>query len=400
MNVGLRESKKEPKLINRYFLQQLFIPTHCHTHSRTILKATDMASSLVFLLVAILLSSFQSVSGQSVSCRRDNQCNDVTLRRDFVSCINNQCVCATTRGFSGNATITNKCRCVAPSNIYRIEGGDTYCYVIGDALAYREEKTREDFQTSVVRSVYNGLLWPAPRDIMIALITGQPTIIYNYFADNAKGRVDPVGTFSDHDGIVEYFYGLTWTGATKISQVIFKKLISQNNIVHSNVVLTFNLYDQTQQNILFTYNLTQSGSFTFDANQKIASADLIIHNLGQISDPQSPRTPEFINTVCYLILNVANCNATYDPLGYYVDFPDCVQQFNLYQWGSMDNVYFNGNTSICRFFHSLLAIGRPQVHCSHSGKTGGGNKCVSHDYSSYYAQDYKRKRAIVATMLA
>lgn len=357
-----------------------------------------MVSSLIFLLVTILLSSFQSTSAQSVSCLTDIQCSSVTLRPDFVSCLNGQCVCATTRGFSGNATLDNKCRCTSPSNIYRIEGGDTYCYVIGDALAYREEKSRDEFQTSVVRSVFNGLLWPAPRDIMIALITGQPSIISNYFADDAKGRVDPLGVFSDKDGIVEYFYGLTWTGATKISQVIFKKLISQNNIVYADVVLTFNLYDQPQQNILFTYNLSIGGPFTFNADGKIASPDLVIRNLGQISDPQSPRTPDFINTVCYLILSVANCNATYDPLGFYADFPDCVQHFNLYQWGSMDNIYFNGNTSICRFFHSLLAIGRPQVHCSHSGRTGS-NKCVSHDYSSYYAQDYKRKRAIVATML-
>lgn len=109
-------------------------------------------SSLIIIIILLFITvlSFLSVSAQSVSCVRDNQCNmHVSLRRDFVSCINNQCVCATTRGFSGNATLANKCRCVAPSKIYRIEDGDTYCY---------------------------------------------------------KGRVDPLAVFSDNDGRVEYYY--------------------------------------------------------------------------------------------------------------------------------------------------------------------------------------------------
>lgn len=359
---------------------------------------------MLFVVFSLLLF----ISGtNSLACSSRAQCLPVSERIFFVACVAGQCQCLSTNGFSGNATVEGKCMCQSPSKVFMVDNDDDegesrtpYCYSVADALSYKNEKAQEDFQVSIVRAVYNALLWPTPRDIMISLITGQPSIIYNYFADNASGRVDPVGTFSTHDGIVEYFYGLTWTGATKISQVIFKKLISQNNIVHSNVVLTFNLYDQAQQNILFTYNLTQSGSFTFDANKKIKSADLIIHNLGQISDPQSAKTPEFINTLCYLILNVAGCNASHDPSGYYVDFPDCVQHFNQYQWGSMDNVYFNGNTSTCRFFHTLLAIGRPSVHCSHAGKTGNA-KCVPHDYSSYYTHDYKKRsgRSLVAKIL-
>lgn len=347
---------------------------------------------LFFVVVFVLFIG----GANSLACTSKTQCLSVSRQLNYVDCDSSsgQCACLNMNGFSGNATPECKCDCVSPSKVFLLDSGSAYCSDIAASVVNANEKLQADYQVAIIKAVYDGLVWPAPRDIMIALITGQPSIIYNYFAENARGRVDPVGTFSTHDGIVEYFYGLTWTGATKITKVQFKKLISQGNIVHSNVVLTFNLYDQTQQHVIFTYNLTQSGSFTFDANKKIASADLIIHNLGEISDKQTPKGPEFINTLCYLILNVAGCNATFDPQGFYADFPDCVQHFNQYEWGSMDNVYFNGNTAICRFFHALLAIGRPHVHCSHSGRTGGG-KCQKHDYSSYYTVDYKR-RAISA----
>lgn len=343
---------------------------------------------MLFLLLSITLLLSFSVNG--LVCTTRSQCLPVTTNYNYVDCVTGQCVCLTSNGFIGNATSNGKCACVSPYKVAYGDEGTAYCYTITDALAYNAFKTKATYQTAIVKSIYDQLVWPGPRNIMISLITGQPSVVYNYFAENSSGRVDPVGTFASHDGIVEYFYGLTWTGATKITNIYFKKLISQNNIVHSNVVMTFDLYDQAQQSVIFTYNLTQSGSFTFDDNGKVKSVDLIIHNLGQISDPQAPKTPEFINTLCYLTLVVAGCNATYDPTGYYADFPDCISQFSQYQWGSFDNIYFNGNTTICRFFHLLLALGRPANHCPHVGKNGGG-KCIPHEYSSYYAHDYKKR---------
>ena len=343
----------------------------------------------MFFLTVVSLIFFIG-SANSLACNSRAQCLSVSQQINYVECVTNNCACLLASGFSGAATVESKCQCVSPSKVAWLESGEPYCFAVADALSYKRERAQEEYQTSVIRQVYDALVWPGPRNIMISLISGQPSIIYNYFAEDAQGRVDPVGTFNTHDGIVEYFYGLTWTGAARITKVEFKKLISQNNIVHSNVVLTFDMYDQTQQHVVFSYNLTQSGSFTFNLDKKIKSADMIIHNLGEISDPMTPQTPEYIGQLCYIILNVAGCNATHDPLGYYVDMPDCMQYLSQKKWGSMNNVYFDGNTTICSFFHSLLSIGRPHVHCSHSGKTGG-NKCVRHDYSSYYTKDYKKR---------
>jgi len=103
---------------------------------------------------------------------------------------------------------------------------------------------------------------------------------------------------------------------------------------------------------------------------------------------EPPFSPESIQSICGLIILAAHCNSTYDPTGYYTSFADCTNYLtNVYQWGTWDDIYFAGNTTTCRFYYGLLAIGRPQVHCPHVGKTGGW-VCIDHDYNSYYNQEY------------
>lgn len=322
-------------------------------------------------------------------CNSSSQCNAVTQRPDYVECsvITGRCACLSSLGFSGNATLGNKCRCESPSNIYRSPSNVTYCYRTEDAITYRIEKARGDRQLWMIQTLYESLVFERASAIIMALITGQPSIVSEFFVPEARGRVNPLGTYSGITGLLEYYYGLTSSGAARVPRVIFKKLITQGNIVHVDVTIEINLYDQTQQQIVFSYNLTQTGSYTFNDAIKIVSTDLTIPNLGAISNQQSLRTPEFINQICFIILNVAHCNASNDPTGHYTDFGDCVQSFNAYEWGTWDNLYFSGNSARCRLFHALIAIMRPDAHCSHAGKTGGG-KCIDHDYASYYLTDY------------
>lgn len=341
-------------------------------------------------IICLVLALFSITEG--LVCSEKGQCSRVSNNPNFVDCVAGQCQCSQL-GFIGNASEVNKCRCTLPNKVYW-ENGITYCINYDDAVRLNKENLQEDRQISIINIVYNSLIWPTPAGIIFSLITGAPNPIFDLFESGTgvKGRVDPVGTFSNNDGVVEYFYGAVWTGSPRISKITFKKLISQNNIVHVNVVLLFDVYDQTQQNKLFSYNLTQSGSFTFDEIGKISSTDLIIHNLGAAttaSNPISdPKSPAFIQQVCGIILGAANCTADKDPEGHYTDFADCINSFtNVYEGGTFDNIYFNGNTSVCRFYHSLLAIARPFQHCSHSGKSGGG-KCINHPYQSYYNQDY------------
>jgi len=238
---------------------------------------------------------------------------------------------------------------------------------------------------------------------MTSLINHQPSFISVLFSPLAKGRVDPVGQFNDYEGLIEYFYGFVWLPFSTVDSIHINKLFSQGNIVYVNVNIHFVQPDlQNPSNPPRLYNLTQSGTFTFDDNGLIISSDLIIHNLGaspggNVIDPNVPaqKLASASNTCAFIMglvqipgIPFTGCNSTWDPSGYYTDFNDCLNYMvNVIPFGSWDNIYFGGNSVACRTLHSLLAIGRPEQHCPHSGKTGGG-KCINHDYQSYYLTDF------------
>jgi len=136
-------------------------------------------------------------------------------------------------------------------------------------------------------------------------------------------------------------------------------------------------------NLLLAYNLTQSGSFTFNSANQIQSMDLIIHNLGFAVN--GINTPANTLGVCEAILFAANCNSVMDPAGFYTDVNDCVTFMNSISFGSWDNL--RTNSVSCRTYHAILAIARPQVHCPHAGKTGGG-VCVDVPYTSLYNEQF------------
>ena len=51
-------------------------------------------------------------------------------------------------------------------------------------------------------------------------------------------------------------------------------------------------------------------------------------------------------------------------------------------WSHVDD-----NSMVCRQYHGLMALVRPDVHCMHMGKTGGG-KCVPFSYFDYTTVNY------------
>lgn len=261
--------------------------------------------------------------------------------------------------------------------MYWREDGDPFCVRLEDAVAYTEEQKHNSLLISKVADVYDSLLGTTPGLIMNALIQGTPSPMSDLFAVNATGRVDPVGEFSGFEGIVEYFYGSVWDGQTQVTKVTFKKLLAQGNYVASRVDLTF----QSGAPFFIQYNLTQTGVFTFNSDNLVQSTELIIHNLGWVSDPFLPKSDLVVNFLCYTILVTANCTADKDPLGYYTDMQDCVNFMNAIEWGSLGQA--RSNSTSCRYYHSTLAVARPVVHCPHAGKTGG-SKCIPHVYNDYY----------------
>jgi len=354
-----------------------------------------MPTLLALSLLLILASALNCPRG------RDSECHSVTTDIQFVQCVNNDCVCRDSQGFTGLATPSSRCTCAAGYSIfYQRSGFDLngnqgnqgddesnipYCVKLTDAVAYAHQTTRNDILTGVVTGLYTSLVWPGPFFVMTQLITGN-TIggIWDSVAPDAVGRVDPAGDFSTKDGIVEYLYGAVWTPESHVLSVNLQKLIVEGDIVYVDVDIFFNNFD-ANGTLVLAYNLTQSGSFTFNTANQIQSMDLIIHNLGFGVNRISSNQPEAIVSFCELIVFVANCTSTTDPGGFYTDFNDCLSFFFSIPFGSWDNL--RTNSAACRSYHAILAIARPQVHCPHAGKTGGG-KCVDIPYEDLYLHQF------------
>jgi len=342
---------------------------------------------------------------------RDSECVSVSRDIQYVQCVNHTCVCRVDQGFVGAAAPSSKCSCPSGYSVFYTgsgygddddqgdnqgHGGNSghgndnnipYCVKLTDAIAYAKQQARNAILTSIISDLYHSLVWPTPQTIMFQLITGQTVGgIWDHVAPDAVGRVDPAGDFSTIDGIVEYFYGAVWTPNSHVLEVNIQKLIVEGNIVYVDVDIFFNNFENNGSLIL-AYNLTQSGSFTFNSDNKIKSMDLIIHNLGFAVNRLSSNQPGLqanIN-VCSVLLFVANCTSTMDPDGYFTDFNSCLAFMAGIPYGTWDNL--RTNSVACRTYHAILAIARPQVHCVHSGRTGGG-KCVDIPYEDLYLTQF------------
>ena len=137
--------------------------------------------------------------------------------------------------------------------------------------------------------------------------------------------------------------------------------------------------------VIYSANVTQTAFFTFDNNNLVSSVEAINHNLAWAFENFQLSPNELIATTCNNILNIAKCGPSNDPLGYYTDMNDCMNFMASIPLGTLDKA--RDNSVVCRQYHSTLAIARPNVHCSHSGKTGGG-KCVVSNYADYYLSNY------------
>lgn len=320
---------------------------------------------------------------QALSCTAQWQCTSVSTDYNYVSCNAGQCQCLTSNGFVGSATATSKCGCPSGYTITWVNGAP-YCYSIPNAIAFQQQNDRCNILKGKITSLYNGLIWPSSRNIMLSLIAGVPSTATTLFANVSIGRVDPAGEFANFAGLTEYFYGTLWLGSTRVPSVDIRLLLCNGNKVSVRLNIFFQQFTSTDGTQLeFVYNLTQSGFYSFDDNNLINGTDLIIHNLGKVSNPKTPPGPDMIGGVCYLYAQ-AGCTPTDDPTGFYSDFNDCFAFLSGTPFGTWDDLRMN--TVLCRYYHVLLALA-DKVHCKHVGKNGGG-KCYDHTYESYYLTEY------------
>lgn len=234
-----------------------------------------------------------------------------------------------------------------------------------------------------VDKLYHLLISPCP----VIIMTQGLNAVSDIFDSNVKGRVTPAGTFLDSQAVLEYFFGLAVTPGSMVTAVDLKILMESGNRVAVRADITFDARG-TPSGRIFT--LTQTGFFTFSDTGKIAAFDLTILNLGAAVDPRSSlEAVQNILGVCTLLTmgfgaQPATCPGEFSGPNATTKFQNCVQFMNSIPYGSWNRA--NSNTFVCRQLHSLLTPFRPDVHCSHVGKTGG-DSCIDFPYESFYLVD-------------
>lgn len=326
-------------------------------------------------------------------------CNSVSIDTNYVSCVANKCACST-RGFAGNASIANKCKCVLPNTANYWIGSTVYCLNYDTAIALVHDAERADMQISIVTYLLQSLVYPEAKYIMDAYkanMTHPNHPIFDIFTTDSKGRVVPIGIFRNIDGNVEYFFGFV-AGDTRVSKVTIKKIFSQGDRVYATYDITFNVHHPLNESIILnTYNLTEDGPFTLkyeNGKLKIFSSDLVIRYLGSaVYSASNGRgfgfgTEAYANSTCTIYFQY--CTPDMDIEGHYHNFTHCTHYYNnVYLAGTMDNLWMSrgGNTTACRYFHTGLVKINPHHHCAHVGITGG-DRCIDHDYKTFYDEDF------------
>lgn len=322
----------------------------------------------IMSIILFLLAFFQLTS----SCTYQWECTAVS-DYNFVQCVNGQCQCRTDQGFTGNASVGG-CVCDAPRSVFWIDASPYCVDIVADAAAH----AHADARIKQVEKVYTYLKYPTPQ-----LILNGTVALTDLFSPNAKGRVDPLGTFQDQT-VIEYFYGNAARPLAGVSQVYIEEFSHNDtsNILYVRANIEFAFLGAGGSLFPFA-NFTQSGHFRFADNHSIISVELINHNVGNISNAALANQTAFILGLCTDIINF--CPATYDPAGYYTDFNDCVNFMNHITMGTYD--LSAGNTTVCRRLHADLARHDPVIHCVHCGKTGGGH-CSNPSYLVTYYQEH------------
>ena len=238
-----------------------------------------------------------------------------------------------------------------------------------------EANSRERVRTRKIKRLYTNLIFPIP-----ALILAGKVDVSTIFAPTVHGRVTPVGQLHDPEAVNEYFFGLASTPMSRVTRTTFQSLVASGDKVAVEVDIQFKGNAATPD-----FKLRQTGFFTFNDEDRVVSFDLTILNLGAAVNPKSDAEREAnIQSVCgALTVGLGNLPATCP--GEYTDLADCVAFMHSIPYGTWDRA--NSNTAVCRQLHTLMTPYRPEVHCPHAGKTGGG-MCVDMPYESFFETEF------------
>jgi len=214
-----------------------------------------------------------------------------------------------------------------------------------------------------------------------AILTG---VLPDVFNENVTGRVyDFALHLHSPMDVAEYFYALVPNRITQegipvvISRVDFNHFINNGQVAYTNTNYVISLFPSG----FVVANSTQVGTWRFDDNDKIIEIDNFqpYYDITVLasSDPTSPayQAPYVDQTCARHNLYCTGANQQY------ATYDDCVAFMHTLTFGSPD--INQGNSTQCRWWHSILSKLRPSIHCPHVGPTGGG-VCVPYHLPSLY----------------
>ena len=298
---------------------------------------------------------------RALSCTAQYECSPVTTDYNYVACTGGKCVCLSSQGFAGNATVGNPCAC--GTTVYWV-GSQPYCI---DVAATAAALNTAAVNKAAIAALYNSLVYPQAGEII-----ADPSLAPVQFSSDLKGRIDPLGTFNNALLMFEYFWGLAATPVIYVGGVTIQDMVAEGLEVYSDVDIHF----YSPFTGTFLYNITQTGRFLFNEAGQVASVFLNIPNLNNASGG----TPQdvAVGFACDIMLGDlfvpgGTCPPSLDPtgvLGFYRNISQCTD-FLMHDvpYGTAD-YYNSADCGQCRITHSLLTP-VDKVHCVHAGIYGG-----------------------------
>ncbi|GLC67338.1 hypothetical protein PLESTF_000544000 [Pleodorina starrii] len=229
----------------------------------------------------------------------------------------------------------------------------------------------------------------AVRSLFALTLSSIPaaTVLYTGIIDpNITLRVEPVGTFTGLEMVIEYSY--MYANPTGPAYLVVPLSYAMRRFTASRPIAVATI-DYVYLNAVTgtTTNLTFEQWFRFDNYSRIVAADFTIDRFAEYTSALGlddviaavPSFPTLLkNIVCQAALNYCRL----PPLQQYTDMQTCMDFLSTVPL--VNTLRIQSNTVLCRYWHAALLAVAPAVHCPHVGVSGGG-MCVDEPYSTYYS---------------
>jgi len=312
------------------------------------------------------------MSVHGLSCEYQWQCSSVTTNYNFVSCVDGTCQCRSDLGFEINQT-TSKCDCLNDGDISWYHS-QPYCVTV----------VRSNTLKALVIQLYSGF------------VDGSFPNISSYgpfqdlFASDVKMRIDPYGEWYGQAEVSHRLAGATALNAgSRMTNFDIEKLVIVGDVATVNVHLHLHVFP-APGNVSYIpsydYNLTQTGSITFNSANKIVKMDLVNRNAALSIGNLFPNTEANLNRTCDIILAGANCTDAEDSYRYQTK-DECVVALKAKPFGTWDNL--RTDSVLCRLHYATLVFQlsptqwRP--HCVDIGENPA-RRCRDHTRNEYYGE--------------